>query len=428
MTTTESEPQIDRAMDRYMVISADTHAGPEFADFRPYVDKRHMHAFDEELRIRSSLAYEDVGAAQGKSEEMIELQKDQRFDDGSRDAEAKARDEEADGIAACVIYPNSATPFCPSYRDRSLLGLPEQSIELRTAGKRIHNRWLADFCSAYPDRFFGIAQIEIQDVEGAVAEVAWAHENGVRGGISFPGMAPAGEYPGLHDPIYEPLWAVCEDLNMPLNTHGVDALPDRLYPHGDHSNILLTLTEATFFGTRHVWWLMWTGVFDRHPGLKVAFAELLADWIPRMLGDLESTLHSNLGAEGLSTLKSTPKEYWNQNCFVGASFMSRAEVEARDDMGADRVMWGSDYPHVEGTWPHTRESLRLSLAGVPVDDVRKLVGENAADCYGFDVEKAKAFASEFGPTIDEINTPLEEIPSTTQARLSMAFREGDHWT
>ena len=91
-------------------------------------------------------------------------------------------------------------------------------------------------------------------------------------------------------------------------------------------------------------------------------------------------------------------------------------------------IWGSDYPHVEGTWPHTRESLRNTLAGLPAEDVRKMLGENALRCYSFDPDRMRALADQFGPTIDEISTPLEEIPDSPQARLGMAFREGDHWT
>ena len=414
--------------ERYMMISSDTHAGPAFADFGAYVESKHMAAFESELDARSAHREEAVAKEQGKSVELNELQVEQGFGPGTRDPQVKARHEEADGVVGCVIYPNGPRPFSPEFRERAPLGLPAPSIEQRVAGARIYNRWLADFCAPYTDRFFGIAQIEIEDVDAAVTEVQWAAENGLQGGIAFPGVAPAGEYPGLHDEIYEPLWSVCEELDMPLNTHGVDAIPAQLYPFGHVANILLTLTEAPFFSTRHLWWLMWTGVFDRHPGLKLAFAELLADWIPRTLSDLDSTLNSNLGAEGRTKLKLTPTEYWQKHCFVGASFMSRTEADARNDVGLDSVMWGSDYPHVEGTWPHTRESLRNTLAGIPAEDVRKMLGENAAECYGFDVAKMRALADQFGPTVEEINTPLEEIPNSPQARLGMAFREGDHWT
>ena len=415
--------------ERLMMISADTHAGPAFADYGQYVEKKHMAAFQSELDARNAfLRQATVGKAQGKSEEMNTLQEEQGFGPGTRDPEVKARHEEADGVVGCVIFSNGPRPFSPEYRERVPLGVPKGSIEQRVAGARIYNRWLADFCSAYPDRFFGIAQIEIEDVDSAVKEVQWAAENGLRGGIAFPGVAPAGEYPGFHDEIYEPLWSVCEDLDMPLNTHGVDAIPAQLYPFGHVANILLTLTEAPFFSTRHLWWLMWTGVFDRHPGLKLAFAELLAGWIPRTLSELDSTLNSNLGAQGRSVLKLTPTEYWQQHCFVGASFMSRTEANARHEVGLDSVMWGSDYPHVEGTWPHTRESLRNTLAGIPAEDMRKMLGENAIRCYGFDVDRMRALADQHGPTVEEISTPLEEIPDSPQARLGMAFREGDHWT
>lgn len=425
----QTDEREELAGERLMMISSDTHASPPFEGFADYVEQKDMAAFQAELETRQAFRdHSSVGKAQGKSEEMNTLQQEQGFGPGTRDPDVKARHEEADGVVGCVIFPNGPRPFSPEYRERAPLGLPAPSIQQRVAGARIYNRWLADFCSAYPDRFFGIAQIEIEDVDSATKEVQWAAENGLRGGIAFPGVAPSGEYPGLHDEVYEPLWSVCEEYNMPLNTHGVDSIPAQHYPFGHVANILLTLTEAFFFSTRHLWWLMWTGVFDRHPGLKLTFAELLADWIPRTLSDLESTLNSNLGAQGRAVLELTPTEYWQRHCFVGASFMSRTEANARHDVGLDSVMWGSDYPHVEGTWPHTRESLRNTLAGLPVEDIRKMLGENALRCYSFDPDRMRALADQFGPTIDEISTPLEEIPDSPQARLGMAFREGDHWT
>ena len=152
-----------------MMISSDTHASPPFEGFADYVEQKDMAAFQAELESRQAFRDQSsVGKAQGKSEEMNELQQEQGFGPGTRDPDVKARHEEADGVVGCVIFPNGPRPFSPEYRERAPLGLPAPSIQQRVAGARIYNRWLADFCSAYPDRFFGIAQIEIEDVDSAV--------------------------------------------------------------------------------------------------------------------------------------------------------------------------------------------------------------------------------------------------------------------
>ena len=117
-----------------------------------------MAAFQAELDSRNAFRQAAIGQAQGKSEEMNALQQEQGFGPGTRDPEVKARHEEADGVVGCVIFSNGPRPFAPEYRERAPIGLPAPSIKQRVAGARIYNRWLADFCSAYPDRFFGIAQ------------------------------------------------------------------------------------------------------------------------------------------------------------------------------------------------------------------------------------------------------------------------------
>ena len=80
-----------------------------------------------------------------------------------------------------------------------------------------------------------------------------------------------------------------------------------------------------------------------------------------------------------------PSEVWRDNCFVGASFMRPHEVPLRDRIGLDKIMWGSDYPHDEGTYPYSREGLRIAYAGLPREEIAAMVGGNAARVYGFDL-------------------------------------------
>src|SRR5438067_13105342 len=91
-------------------------------------------------------------------------------------------------------------------------------------------------------------------------------------------------------------------------------------------------------------------------------------------------------------LKKSPTEYWRSNCYVGASFMSRAECDIRDAIGVDRIMWGADYPHIEGTWPHTVAALQDALNGCSLDEVKRMTSGTAADVYGFDLAALQAIA------------------------------------
>ena len=104
------------------------------------------------------------------------------------------------------------------------------------------------------------------------------------------------------------------------------------------------------------------------------------------------------------TLRRKPSEYWARQCWVGATgaASTRADFELRHAIGVDKMMWGSDYPHPEGTWPHTGEQLRETFSGVPEDQLRPLLGENAARVYNFDVPRLKAVAERVGPAVGEL--------------------------
>jgi predicted TIM-barrel fold metal-dependent hydrolase len=135
------------------------------------------------------------------------------------------------------------------------------------------------------------------------------------------------------------------------------------------------------------------GVFERYPNLKFSFTEHGIEWIPQMIRDMTRPSVAEFAAfeEQLETMQSfpmlelsgitlSPSEVWQRQGYAGASFMPKKEADMRDEIGVDRIMWGSDYPHVEGTWPNTREKPARALRDVPVEDKRKILGENALGC------------------------------------------------
>ena len=97
-----------------------------------------------------------------------------------------------------------------------------------------------------------------------------------------------------------------------------------------------------------------------------------------------------------------PSEYFDRNCFVGASVIARSDVEMRHDIGVGNIMWGSDFPHPEGAWPKTREFMKEAFHGFPEDEVRTILGGNAAKVYNFDVEKLAPLVDRIGPTPSDL--------------------------
>ena len=126
-------------------------------------------------------------------------------------------------------------------------------------------------------------------------------------------------------------------------------------------------------------------------------------------------------------LSEPPSYYAKENCWDGASFPSKADLGGIDQIGVDKVLWGNDYPHYEGTFPYNLESLRLTFDDVPETHRRKLLGLNAAELYRFDVEKLMPLVKQFGPTPDQVNEPLprDEIPRDSMCYLFTNALLGD---
>jgi predicted TIM-barrel fold metal-dependent hydrolase len=175
---------------------------------------------------------------------------------------------------------------------------------------------------------------------------------------------------------------------------------------------------------RSLWFFILGGVFERFPGLRVGFTEQLARWIPHELQRLEDILSDksftavNRLREVRKILTLSPREYWQRNCFVGASFMSRGEAEQRQQIGLKNILWGSDFPHPEGTTPVTIDALRYSFAQVPRDELRLILGDNAARVYRFDLSRLAPLAASVGPEIARIAQPLAQPPADYPDKLT----------
>ncbi|MCX5313918.1 MULTISPECIES: amidohydrolase family protein [unclassified Streptomyces] len=400
--------------ERYTVISADCHAGADLLDYRPYLESRYHDDFDA-----WAAGYVNPYA------DLLADTADRNWNSARRLAELAA-----DGIVAEVVFPNTIPPFFPSASLMAPAPSPEE-YEQRWAGLRAHNRWLADFCADAPGRRAGVAQILLNDPAEAVREVRRTKEAGLTGGILLPGTPPGSGIPELYSQVYDPLWAVCEELDVPVNHHGGSASP----PLGDEPAArAVFMVETTWFSHRALWHLIFGGAFRRHPGLKLVLTEQGSGWIPGVVEMLDyyhgrlvaaasrtSTAESKFGAGLAASMGASPGEVWRDNCFVGASFMRPHEVPLRDRIGLDKIMWGSDYPHDEGTAPYSREGLRIAYAGLPPDEIAAMVGGNAARVYGFDLAALDRIAATTGPTVDEIAEPLKEAPADA---TSPAFAPG----
>ena len=127
-----------------------------------------------------------------------------------------------------------------------------------------------------------------------------------------------------------------------------------------------------------------------------------ASWVIGALAQLDSQYELPMFRHLRRKLPKKPSDYYHQNAFIGAAFMDDTAATQRYEIGVDKLMWGSDYPHIEGTWPHTADNLARAFGDVPRAEATKMLGATAAKVYGFDVEKLSAIAAQIGPEIQKI--------------------------
>jgi predicted TIM-barrel fold metal-dependent hydrolase len=395
--------------DHYTIISADCHAGGSHQMYREYLDPKFREDFDA-WRNKYKNPFRDLQDG-GRV---------RNWDDGRRNS-----DLERDGIVGEVVFPNTVPPFFPSF---VLFARPPKphEYEHRRAGIHAHNRWMADWCARFPERRAGIGQIFLNDVDDAIADVRWIKEHGLRGGVLVSAVAPDVDWvKPLYDPQYDRLWAECEELELPVNSHGGTGLPDYgKYPVA----ALLYINEAMFYSQRPFVQLLLSGVFERFPRLRFVMSEMGCAWVPPLLAQMDRVLEQ-IRATGRTgelryseehVLPRSATEYFRQNCWMGVSQPGPADAAARHEIGVDRFMWGSDYPHDEGTGPYTREHLRQLFSDTDPDELQRLLAGNAAALYGFDLDALAPLAAEFGPTAAEIARPLEELPEHPNEALLRA--------
>lgn len=396
------------SQEKWLVVSSDGHAGMRFKPSDPWEQlKAHMERrYAAELdRYAEHVASQVVDRAPGgRADPMGSAVRARRAqatavkeggDSGLFDPIVRSRQLDADGIAGEVIFPQ-AIPFKP-LGNRAEDAYP---YEYRLAGVRAYNRWLAEFCSYEPERHAGVAQVLTDNIDDAVEDVRWARKAGLFGGVQLP-LLPL--YTNererfYHHERFEPLWSVCEELDMPLLSHVGGFTPD--YGPIESGSALRTFESIAITAHRNFWFMLFSGALRRHPGLKLVFTESGGTWVPYtvdLMDEMCENRNPELMREVLGGLR--PSEYWARQCYIGASPPSgRREIEQRYRIGVGNLMWGSDFPHPEGTWPFTRERLEAMFTGVPEHETRQMVADNAIRVFGFDKAKLSRIAQRIGPT------------------------------
>lgn len=279
---------------------------------------------------------------------------------GAHDPQLRLIDLDKEGIWAELIYP-SISIWTGSLKDPELL----------REGVRVINDWSIEFQQNSP-RFVCTAHVPLLDVDDAVAEVRRASDLGFKAGF-FPVEPPAGR-PAFNRDDWEPLWAAMEECGMVMSVHigteSHDASVHNGQYHSGPGGALLNYYETTFGGQRVAAQMISSGALERHPNLKVVISEGGATWGPFLADRLDEGYRQHYSAVRPKLAK-LPSEYLYTQVY--ASFQhDRSAVPAVTAMGWRNVMWGSDYPHVEGTFGHSQRTLHDLLDGLDEATARRI--------------------------------------------------------
>ena len=323
---------------------------------------------DGELWGRKSTAVEGIQRAHtGRSfAGYSERVKPYREAGWSSEAQIAAMDDE--GIDVAVLYPTNGL---------FALSMPVMEPRLAAAIARAYNNWLYDFCQADPDRLIGAGMISLFDIEDAVSETRrCVKELGFRGVFLRPNEANGRNW---YDPYYEPLWAILEELDIPVGFHEGSGASVRQVGEQFGNNYMLLHTfcfpvELMLAAAS----LCAGGVLQRHPNLRVAFLEGNCSWLPFLLWRMDEQWE-RLGDVFAPEMKMAPSEYYKRQCFASAEADEEPVKYVVDYMGNDRLIFSTDFPHSDSKFPHAVERmLELPLTDL---DKRKILWDNCADYY-----------------------------------------------
>ena len=290
-------------------------------------------------------------------------------------AELRLADMDRDGADASVMY----GPTDP---------MPITDAELRRRCNEAYNDWLSEFCAANPKRLIGVPQLSLDDPQAARDELERLAK---RGGLRHVNILASRATPPVYDDTWEPFWALAEEVNIPIGFHLAVLVKRTRLDEGDRSAANLVVTVASRYAQEPpgmqllepLTGLIFTGVLDRHPRLRIVMAEAGLAWVPSMIQGLDIWYQRTRDGRRLTsdspiTLpKLLPSEYFHRQIWISFVDDPLGVKMLGNVLDADKVMFGSDYPHPASTWPDTQKIIEEQMLSLPADVREKILGANA---------------------------------------------------
>ncbi len=292
----------------------------------------------------------------------------------------KAMDQ--DGVDAHTLFGNIAGVAGGTFSNPSF----EEAFRLE-AIRAFNDFQIEAYSRPFPGRFITLAIVPLWSAAAAVAEVERTHALGIHG-VSFAFPQQFG-YPHICDPHWDPLWRICEETGLSLNLHigsggsmGIGTSSD-FSGHSEMRWLAEASTRSIVANTQVMSTILFSGILERFPALKVVSSESGLGWVPYLLETADHQWErQKLWREGMSI---RPSEYFRRQCYVNFWF-EKTGIENRHLIGVDNIMWESDFPHPTCSWPNSREFIARSLDGIPADERRRILVDNAVRVFNLQAD------------------------------------------
>jgi predicted TIM-barrel fold metal-dependent hydrolase len=287
---------------------------------------------------------------------------------GGWDAKARLADQDRDGVAAELIYPSVGMVLCN-----------HEDLDYKHACMEAYNRWLQSFCEAAPGRVFGLGQTAMRTVEEGIEDLRAIQAMGFKGAM-LPGFPGQEDYDSR---IYDPFWEAAVDLGLPLSFHILTSKTDGLgKPRGPKINAFLSIIRGNqdILGM-----LVFSGIFQRHPKLKVVCVEADAGWAPHYMYRMDHAYKRHRHWLKGRELEKLPSDYFRQNIFL--TFQDDwTAFQFANHINHERLMWASDFPHSDSTWPDSQKVIAEQTSHLSADVRDRILHDNVAELYGLSVQ------------------------------------------
>jgi predicted TIM-barrel fold metal-dependent hydrolase len=310
-------------------------------------------------------------AGAGRAADELGFSKPHSFDElwpGGWDPAARLLEQDQDGVLAEVIYPSVGMVLC-NHPDR----------DYQRACFAAYNGWIAEFCDHAPNRLLGVGQTAVRSPDEAIADLEAMRALGLRG-VMLPGR-PGTDY-DYDDPRYDEMWAACVELGLPPAFHILTTSESSIFgpTRGPKINAFMSVIRANqdILGM-----FIFGAVFERNPSLRVVCVEADAGWAPHFAYRMDHAYNRHRHWLPSGQLTTAPSEYFREHVYL--TFQDDwVAFKVADMVNAERLMWASDHPHSDSTWPWSQQLLAEHSAPLTGEQTRRIVHDNAAELYRVD--------------------------------------------